>query len=99
MKINIKNTIYDVSFVDSIDRNDEYVGLTQTDTKKIYIKKDQTKHDLKDTIAHELAHAYVYECGHYLTREDDEAFATFVGREFEEMQENYIKILKGSKRK
>lgn len=94
MKVNIKNTVYKVEFVKSID-NGNYLGLTRKYQKEIFITKDQPKTEIPDTVAHELIHAYIHECGHNLEPEDEEAIATFIGRIFAEMAKNYEKILKG----
>ena len=69
-------------------------GLTKDDERKILILKGQNKKSLKDTISHELIHAYLFECGHYLTNVENEKIAHFVGRNFEEIMQNFEIILK-----
>ena len=96
MRVEIKGAKWKVDFVNSIE-NGKLAGLTNTKTKRIYIEKEQTPEETADTIAHELFHAYVYECGLPMDYEDDEDMATFVGRIFADMLKNYNKILKGRK--
>lgn len=91
MNIKVKNAIWKVKLVDQINDDDD-LGLTKLNEKLILVKRDQTKVELADTIAHELTHAYIYECAHYLSRVESEQLATFVGRNFVEMVENFKKI-------
>ena len=93
MKLKIKNSAWILKFVDKID-DYESLGLTKTIEKQILILKNQPTREIKDTIAHELVHAYHYECGLYLDKDEAEKIATFIGRIFVEMKENFEKVLK-----
>ena len=69
MKIKIKGAEWEVEFVEQMSQYEDCVcGLTKDDERKILILKGQNKKSLKDTISHELIHAYLFECGHYLTK-------------------------------
>ncbi|MBQ8468247.1 MAG: hypothetical protein IJ542_00640 [Clostridia bacterium] len=61
IKVVIKGTQYIVEIVDNL-----YVGCVgETDTynKTIVLVNDKDKEELQRSIIHELAHAYLYECG------------------------------------
>ena len=98
MKIKIKGEEWKVEFVEKFSEYEECVlGLTKDNERKIYILKNQEEKFLKDTIAHELIHAYLFECGHYLSNVESEQVAHFVGRNFEQLLKNFETILKGAK--
>ena len=56
----VKGTKYNVEFFTD-PRN--FVGLTETNDKVIKLDITQDTLSLKQTIFHELLHAYFYECG------------------------------------
>lgn len=87
-KISILGTDYQVLLAPI---NDDYWGETDTKLKKILFTKD--KHMKNETIAHELLHAYLYQCGLDNLCSDEVLHHSF-GRFFEEFLKNYKIIQK-----
>lgn len=92
--INIKGTDYKIVFQDYLCGS---LGVTRPVAKEIFIENSDNIDDLKDTIAHELIHAYFYECGlqQYF---DDEILVTWLGKHIFKISETVESLIKGRKK-
>ena len=89
--ITIKGTIYDIQ---ETSQKRDYLGITKPYNKQIAITLDAQKQNvLEETIAHELFHAYMFECGHDEYYNDERLTHAF-GRFAKELIDNYFTILK-----
>lgn len=91
--INIKGTIYKVKFKNYLYGS---LGITRPISKEILIENTENIDDLKDTIVHELMHAYFCECG-LLKYYDDEILVTWLGQHFGEINNQLENLIKGRK--
>lgn len=91
LKLNIKGVGYRVKLVDLIDNDSKILGQTKHFDKTILIKKSEK--DSVDTIAHELIHAYFYECA-LSCYNDDETLVSWLGFHFGDLVENVLSVLK-----
>lgn len=91
LKLNVKGVNYRVKLVDLIDNDSKILGQTRHSDKTILIKKSEK--DSVDTIAHELIHAYFYECA-LSCYNDDETLVSWLGFHFGDLVENVLSVLK-----
>ncbi len=89
-KINVKGVKYRVKLVDLIDDDSKFLGQTNHRSKTILIKKSEK--DSVDTIAHELIHAYFYECA-LSCYNDDETLVRWLGFHFADICDKVADIL------
>lgn len=92
MKVKIKGKIWTIEFVKEVDDYDS-LGSTNGINRLIKIKRGQDDDVLKDTVAHELTHAYLFECGRYMSTAEEENIAHFVGRNYEDLSHNFDEIV------
>lgn len=97
-KITIKGQQWTVNFVPIIDGDEHIKGQTNFETQEILIKTGRSLGKTSETIAHELTHAYMFESGSPVSDDEDEFFARFIGRNFEEMTINLNEILRKEKK-
>ena len=62
MKFKCNNTEYEIIEKEQLE-NDEYVGLTEYQNKRVLLKKLDRDFMIR-TLKHELAHVWMYEYGH-----------------------------------
>lgn len=75
VKLKIKGSIWKIKFVNEIDKSDDKVlGLTIYDTKTIYVLNNLSETLFEETLAHELLHATLYECGSCLCHDEQIIF-------------------------
>lgn len=91
LKLNIKGVDYRVKLVDLIDNDSKILGQTNHLDKTILIR--ECEKDNVDIIAHELIHAYFYECA-LSCYNDDETLVSWLGFHFGDLAENVLSVLK-----
>lgn len=87
MNIKINNLSWNIDFLDGDDERlildgDKCLGITVFTDFQIYIKSNMTRQALKQTVIHELAHAFLFSYGIHLPIDEDEteeAVCDFVG--------------------
>ncbi len=93
-KVKIKGTDFYLKFVDKFeDDNEEYktYGRFTKSEKLISIKKGEPVLFTADTIAHEIAHAFLWECG--LVKDcDDEDLVGWIGHQFLDMFDAFVSV-------
>lgn len=97
MKIKIGHYDWNVELVDSTDKDleDKYDGRCTYGTMRIAVKNDLDPQVIKETLLHELTHAYLCMAGRYRqTKFEVDELCEFVGWYAEPMLETADKILK-----
>lgn len=99
MRLEINNNTYRIYFVESDDENllleDTYhSGITNFQTKSIYIDKYLNEDSMKYTIIHELTHAYLDSYGFLQVDLNDEIVADIFGNYLPNIYEDYQNVMK-----
>lgn len=100
--ITINGLLYSVDFVEpdhkaiKDDGKHEYIGITYNSTGHIYIKNDLPAGLLRRTVAHEIAHAYIYAHGFSdIKRFTDEDLCEFLTAYAEAIFRDTEEVIKG----
>jgi len=96
MKIKIKGEDWNINFIDIIDNDFSIYGQCKFNEKLILLRKGLRLNILLETIAHEIYHATLRECG--LRDESvDEDLVNWFSYNFQEVNNNVFKIFAKAK--
>ena len=94
MKVKIGKYIWDIKYVNDLFNS---FGNTTFSKLEININKNQSKVFLKDTIYHEIIHAYIKSYGFNKEYYHEEEMVTFITQNKEQFELLTNKVIKGLK--
>lgn len=104
MLIKINDLKWQVRFADRDDErlvsdNTKCLGITYFNELQIFLSNDMPDELCKQTIIHELTHAFIFSYGIHLYTDDEEAVCDFVGAYLSKIYDLTNKIIKNLKRR
>lgn len=106
MELKINGLEWKVVFTDKDDENltvddIQCLGVTHYIPLTIYLNKDLPKCQMKQTVIHELTHAYIFSYGVWLSQDSpdklEECVCDFVGAYLRRIRNDYKKVMKAFK--
>lgn len=103
MTFTVNNQVWQVSFVNpsnnNLKRSDNSItlGMTDNNTKTIYINNKLSDYMTDKVLCHELCHVFAFEHDYYMPIETEEIVADFMslyGREIIYLLDDLLKILR-----
>ena len=102
MLIKINDFKWQVQFADRdnerlVLNGDKCLGVTYFDELQIFLSNDMADELCKQTIIHELTHAFIFSYGIHLHTDDEEAVCDFIGAYLLKIYDLTNKIIKKNK--
>lgn len=104
MLIKINDLKWQVQFADRDNErlildDDKCLGVTYFDELQIFLSNDMPDELCKQTIIHELTHAFIFSYGIHLHSDDEEGVCDFVGTYLSKIYDLTNKIIENYKRR